>query len=88
MLPSENKVFIIIIIFIFILSFMKFYWLVTVKTQVTDGRTDGRTDNAISISPSLFQRWGIIIGNNYVAINSSFNNIIHFAKILFNTSAI
>jgi len=52
---------------------MKFYWLVTEKTQVTDGRKegrtegqtdgrkDGRTDNAISISPSLFHRRGIII---------------------------
>jgi len=51
---------------------MKFYWLVTEKTQVTDGRTEGRTegrtdgrtdvrtDNAISISPSLFHRRGII----------------------------
>ena len=46
---------------------MKFYWLVTEKTQVTDGRKegrtegrkDGRTDNAISISPSLFHRRGI-----------------------------
>ena len=51
---------------------MKFYWLVTEKTQVTDGRKDGRkdgrtdgrkdgrTDNAILISPSLFHRRGII----------------------------
>jgi len=48
---------------------MKFYWLVTEKTPVTDGRKDGRTDgrkdgrtdNAISISPSLFHRRGIKI---------------------------
>ena len=44
---------------------MKFYWLVTEKTQVTDGRKEGRMDgrtdgHAISISPSLFHRRGII----------------------------